>query len=111
MAPPTLTAPTDGQSFTRGAPITVTWTSAEQADYWRVFLSYSANGGGTAITDSVAASARSHVLSTGSIPANATSTTISVFGYRKGTFTGLFHPASNMRVRAPSVTTGITLTP
>ncbi|MBK6494242.1 MAG: hypothetical protein IPG05_03935 [Gemmatimonadetes bacterium] len=99
---PTLTAPVADQVITYGQPLTVTWTSVPQPDYWTISMTYSVNGAGNGHTDSLPPAARSSSFPTTVVPASAINPAIGIYSYLRGTFTGPADPASNMRVRAGS---------
>jgi hypothetical protein len=108
---PTLTAPVTGQVITYGQPITVTWTSVPQPDYWTIFMTYSVAGAGNGHSDSLPPAARSSSFPTTVVPASATNPAIGVYSYLRGTFTGPADPASNMRFRAGSFVVGLVKAP
>jgi hypothetical protein len=97
---PTLTAPSANQVITYGQPLTVTWTSVAQPDFWTISMEYSVAGAGNGLTDSLPPSARSGVLATTAVPAAAINPSIGIYSYLRGTFTGPADPASTMKVRA-----------
>jgi hypothetical protein len=108
---PTLTAPVTDQVITYGQPLTVTWTSSAQPDFWVISMTYSVAGAGNGHTDSRPPAARSSTFPTTVVPASATNPAVGLYSYLRGTFTGPVDPASNMRVRAGSFVVSLVKAP
>ncbi|MBL0177750.1 MAG: hypothetical protein IPP98_01310 [Gemmatimonadetes bacterium] len=108
---PTLTAPVADQPITFGQPLTVSWTSTAQPDFWVATLTYTNAGAGSGLTDSLPPAARSSVLATTTIPATAINPAAGVYSYLRGTFTGPAAAGSTMRVRTGSATVNLVKAP
>ncbi|MEK7380543.1 MAG: hypothetical protein AAB075_05990 [Gemmatimonadota bacterium] len=107
----TVVAPTSGATFTRGNPISVTWTSSGNPDRFLIGLQWFSNGVGSGHQVSVAGSLRAGSIPTTTVPANATSLELFVFAYGDGTFTGAADPASRMSLRQASVQVPVSFAP
>ena len=108
---PTLTAPAADQLITFGQPLTVTWTSTAQPDFWVTTLTYTNAGAGNGVTDSLPPAARTSVLATTTVPATAINPAAGVYSYLRGTFTGPAAAGSTMKVRTGSATVNLVKAP
>jgi len=107
----TVVAPASGATFTRGNPISVTWTSSGNPDRFQLGLQWSSNGAGTSERVTVAGTLRAGSIPTTAVPANATNLTVYVFAYGDGTFTGGADPTSRMSLRQASVDVPVAFAP
>lgn len=101
--PPTVTAPSNGDSFTATAPLTVTWSSSTNPDRFKVGVSWSCGENcSTGEQFDVAGTARTFDLPGDALPTN-TDLRLWVFGYNDGDFVGHFTPDSRMNIRGESL--------
>ncbi len=102
---PVLTSPWDGQWFTPGEDVTVTWTSPSDPDYFEVYAGWSCGYGcGTGIWLEAAGTERTLTIPTASLPTMGL-VDVSVFAYDDGSLSGDYEPWApypGMNIRAES---------